>query len=108
MGRRSTFKTCIQRLVTYYPLRARNAACWLDYNQMPTLLVPQPTSFSELRPLVANRWVCRVGVRNWMKILLAIVLVNVIDLLIAPLLTYALAHDIFSLDAGSLFACGIS
>jgi len=47
------------------------------------------------------------GRTNWMKMLLAILLGNVIYLLIAPLLPNALAHDIFQLDAGLLFDFGI-
>jgi len=46
-------------------------------------------------------------VRDWMKMLLAILLGNVIYLLIAPLLPNALAHNIFQLDAGLLFDFGI-
>lgn len=44
---------------------------------------------------------------NWMKMLLAILLGNVIYLLIAPLMPNAFAHDIFQLDAGLLFDFGI-
>ncbi len=44
---------------------------------------------------------------NWMKMLLAILLGNVIYVLIAPHLPNALAHDIFQLDAGLLFDFGI-
>ena len=46
-------------------------------------------------------------IRNWMKMLLAILLGNTLYFLAAPHLPSELTHDIFRVDAGLFFDLGI-
>lgn len=46
-------------------------------------------------------------IRDWMKMLLAILLGNLVYLLLVPYLPESLAHNIFEVDAGLLLDMGI-
>ena len=55
----------------------------------------------------ARRVRCSVTIRNWMKMLLAVLLGNLAYFLLAPHLPNVFAHDMFQVDAGLLLDLGI-